>query len=105
MGDVIMFRPRAPQQLDPELERLLKRTGDAIERESARRLRVYGRDDVVSPELQRVLAMYPMFRLTHASRPRRCLFCDRRIAPLELHFVSEGSYICQSGTCMPGSDK
>lgn len=100
MGDVIMFRPpRAPQQLDAEVDAQVKHLVNAMKRESVRRSLIYGRDDF--PGLQRVLNMYPMFRLTHANRPHRCLFCDHRIAPFELHFVMDGSHVCQSGTCMP----
>jgi hypothetical protein len=97
MGDVIMFRPRAPKELDAETEALLQEFSDLYEREARRRFLVYGEGD--SPELERILALYPMFRLTHAKRARRCVYCDSRIAPMELHFVLTGSYICQSGTC------
>lgn len=99
MGDVIMFQPRAPKSLDIEVKAQLERMTDAMEREARRRALVYGEDNA-SPELERVLRLYPMFRLTHAKRGRRCLYCDHRIAPLELHFVHTGSFVCQSGTCM-----
>lgn len=40
-----------------------------------------------------------------AKQARRCLFCDHRIEPLELHFLKDGSYICQSGTRMDPKGK
>jgi hypothetical protein len=98
MGDVVMFRPRKAWKLDPEREALLDRQLDSMDREARRRAVVYGDGDG-APEWQRVLSLYPMFRLTHAKRARRCLHCDHRIAPLELHFVNSGAYICQLG-CM-----
>lgn len=100
MGDVIMFRPRVSKpKLNPEAQVILRRMHTGMGREATRRATVYGSGDV-TPGLLRVLALYPMFRLTHAKRARRCLYCGHRIEPLELHFVHAGAYVCQSGACM-----
>lgn len=99
MGDVIMFRSRASRRLGSETVKVLKQIAGKMAREAQRRVLVYAAGKT-SPELLRILALYPMFRLTHANRVRSCFFCGHRIAPLELHFVSEATYICQSGTCM-----
>jgi hypothetical protein len=99
MGDVVIFQPRGSKAaLDPQTQKFVDQTCNAMQREAQRRASVYVGDDV-TPELLRIVRMYPTFRLTHARRARRCLFCGHRIAPLELHFVHSGSYICQSGTC------
>lgn len=96
-----MFRPRVsgPQGWDAETQELVRRLSAGTNREAQRRVQIYGAGDVTS-ELLRILGLYPMFRLSHAKKARRCLYCNHRIAPLELHFVHCGSYIRQSGTCM-----
>jgi hypothetical protein len=99
MGEVVMFRPRKSLPSDSELNATLDQIVDVMDRERQRRDVVYGVEEA-SPDLQRILGLYPMFRLTHVQRARRCCFCGHRIAPLELHFVRSGSYVCQSGTCM-----
>jgi hypothetical protein len=75
-----------------------------MDREAAKRLALYAVEIPPSAELLRVLAMYPMFRLTHAKRARHCGWCDYRIKPFELHFVKDGMYVCQSG-CMDRAPK
>ena len=105
MGETLVLHRRASRPLDPEVEVQLERIADPCERERTRRVLVYGGDDVVTPGLRRILGLYPMFKLTHAKRARRCLFCTRHIAPLELHFVYGSSYVCQSGTCMDTAAK
>jgi hypothetical protein len=101
MGDVIKFRARLSVQLDPEVQWLVKSTFRGTEREAMRRRVVYGAD--APAEIERLIGLYPMFRLTHAKRSRRCLYCNRKIEPLELHHVHDGSHVCQSGTCMGAS--
>ena len=98
MGDVIYFPPRGPS-LDPEFEKLMARARAAQDREAQRRVRVYATKPITA-QLLHVLALYPMFRLTHAKKARQCFWCRARIQPGELHFVEDGAYICQSGTCM-----
>ena len=71
----------------------------AADRKAVRRVKVYGRWNVTA-DLLRILALYPEFRLTHSKKARRCVGCEARIAPSELHFVHRGSYPCQRGTCL-----
>lgn len=99
MGDVIRFRPRKSSGLDPETRAMVRSILSAMDREAKRRIRMYG-DSVETADALRVLSLYPMFRLTHSKRIRRCTICEHRIQPLELHFVKDGGYVCQSGTCM-----
>ena len=98
MGDVIKFRPRRAA-LDPEVMKIASAFLKAQDREATRRLARYGNLES-SAELLRIFALYPMFRLTHANRARHCLYCDHRIEPFELHFVKDGSFVCQSGICI-----
>jgi hypothetical protein len=82
MGDVIMFRPRRDvRQLDAELEAEMERILDANERESRRRTLVYAQDDG-SHELNRILGLYPMFRLIH--RAARTAFREGRLIYLSV---------------------
>jgi hypothetical protein len=99
MGDVIMFRSRASQPLDADVEAVVGKMKDAMQRERRRRELVYGGEETTH-ELERIIGLYPMFQLTHATVMRRCLFCEHPIAPMELHFATEGGYVCQSGLCM-----
>lgn len=101
MGDVIMFRPR---EVHSEAKALLESIADDMEKEAGRRQLIYGTDDP-SPDLLRVLWLYPMLRLIHTKKARRCIYCEHRIAPLELHFVHDGAHICQSGICMDAGPK
>ena len=71
----------------------------AADREAVRRMRVYGCWNV-SADLLRILALYPEFRLTHAKRRRHCIGCGATIEPGTLHFVKDGSYLCQRGDCL-----
>ncbi len=98
MGDVIYFPPRGPSE-NPELRKFWDQINAKVDREAQRRVRVYATEPITA-DLVRILALYPMFRLTHAKKARRCFFCRARIEPGALHFVQDGSYICQSGTCM-----
>jgi hypothetical protein len=63
---------------------------DTASKERSRRIEKYGKiiDD-------RLLNLLPMFRMTHSQRARKCFMCDKRIAQLEIHFVLNGTYVCQ----------
>jgi hypothetical protein len=105
MGDVVMFQRPPPRGPGPEVLAAMEAHCASMDRELRRRVLVYGASVTVDgwEQWARVIGLYPMFRLTHARRGRRCLHCDHRIAPLELHFVKDGSYVCQSG-CMEKPD-
>ncbi len=66
-----------------------------IHKERSRRFEQY-EDCGLTPEL---LDLLPMFKLTHSTRARRCCNCERRIDPLEFHFIHDGSRLCQDD-CM-----
>jgi hypothetical protein len=77
---------------------------DAITKERHRRLERYGEiSDAITgegmPLSDRLLDLLPLFRMTHSQRRRECFECGQRIAPYEIHFVMDGSYLCQRN-CM-----
>jgi hypothetical protein len=63
---------------------------DAIAKECHRRVERYG--DVID---ERLLDLLPLFRMTHTRRARKCFECGARIESYEIHFVKDGSYLCQ----------
>lgn len=98
MGKLIAFGPLSRSMSSHDIAAMMDRTA-AADREAARRMRVYGCWNVTA-DLLRILALYPEFRLTHAKQARRCIGCGASIAPRTLHFVKDGSYLCQRGTCL-----
>lgn len=98
MGKIIAFGPLDPSTSSRDVAAMFDHTA-AADREAVRRMKVYGCWNV-SADLLRILALYPEFRLTHAKKARRCICCGARIAPGALHFVKDGSYLCQRGTCL-----
>lgn len=103
MGDVIHFPQPQPAELHPLARRAIERMLHAEDREARRRVCVYAAGKVTA-SLLRILALYPWMRLTHAKRARRCVECGALIQPGELHFVFQGSYMCQSGMCVNRSN-
>lgn len=98
MGKLIAFGPLDPSMSSRDIAAMFDRT-TAADREAVRRMKVYGCWNV-SADLLRILALYPEFRLTHAKKVRSCIGCGANIAPGSLHFVKDGSYLCQRGTCL-----
>lgn len=98
MGKVVALRLRDPSMSSRNIAAMFDRTA-AADREAVRRMQVYGCWNV-SADLLRILALYPEFRLTHVKKARRCVGCGARIEPGALHFVHDGSYLCQRGTCL-----
>ena len=81
---------------------------DAIAKERHRRLERYGEligavtgEPMRLPD--RLLGLLPLFRMTHSQRARKCLECGESIPPYEIHFVMDGSYVCQRD-CMRGPE-
>jgi hypothetical protein len=66
-----------------------------VEKERQRRIAVYGD---LAPWLYDIPGM-SLFKLTHTARAHRCVTCNRRIPPYELHFVVSGIRSCQRGPC------
>jgi hypothetical protein len=63
---------------------------DVIAKEHHRRLKKYGHCVDVG-----LLDLLPMFRMMHSQRARKCLECGSSIESNEIHFVLDGSYVCQ----------
>ena len=98
MRKVIALRIRDRSMSSHDIAAMFDRTA-AADREAVRRMRIYGCWNV-SADLLRILALYPEFRLTHVKKARRCIGCAATIEPGALHFVKDGSYLCQRGTCL-----
>ena len=98
MGKLIAFGPLDRSMSSRDIAAMFDLTA-AADREAVRRMKIYGCWNVTA-DLLRILALYPEFRLTHAKKARRCIGCGASIAPGALHFVTDGSYLCQRGTCL-----